>query len=407
MLKYALAVILALSGCSSSDADGGGAGQKCRDDGTCNAGLYCASGTCAALQPAGSSCQTSFACEPGLQCVKNRCAEVGAMGEPCVGGCDPPLQCVKDVCADPGKLNQPCRTSTPKCDTGLGPTPGSDCKCAEAGADGQPCFEDATCDSATILCKEGMCAQAGGDGQPCLPDSKCNSGFACVADKCVAAGAQDQPCLPGGTCSSPLECSILNTCTSAGGENQLCLAQSKCDSTDLTCHLNFCKKPGTERAACDSGSCNTDLYCVSSNDTCVATTCTEDGCLIKCSSMGNMCNDGFHCRATIVGSDLGDGYCMKFPADAGYSSWKAGLKPCSTSSDCGSGSPYLVWCVSGSCYDRCAIKGDVCPESVAPGFESKGPIQQACENFGTGKNYCVPWSGPPGCGPVGSSCDPS
>jgi hypothetical protein len=179
-------------------------------------------------------------------------------------------------------------------------TAGSGCR-QEAGGlgcdPGLACVGGAGCEA----WPEGCCVLAGAEGQACLPDGSCNEGLACASDPlqrigwcatrpegepcCIPGGGEGQPCYVGGSCDPGLACVIQvpscvgPCCTPAGGEYRPCLADGRCDP-GLVCSL------GTRA----NRFCNTDLGC-----------CLQPGGAGQPCFADGTCSEGLVCRVDTSG----------------------------------------------------------------------------------------------------------
>lgn len=67
--------------CDSAKCIGSDAGQPCSNDESCNHGLYCNAGICAAVKKVTENCQAKEKCDAGLVCNKATCVPILSVTE--------------------------------------------------------------------------------------------------------------------------------------------------------------------------------------------------------------------------------------------------------------------------------------------------------------------------------------
>lgn len=140
-------------------------GQACTVAGSteeCAAGLYCAGTTCAKLPARGEAC--SLLCAAPLVCV-GTCIEPVGLGGVCTdrNECGPSLACVGGKCSAPtiSGASGVCGTASTRCDKGLECVFGeSDAKCEPFVAENGACTTSGTPCKPFLACTNGTCTYA-------------------------------------------------------------------------------------------------------------------------------------------------------------------------------------------------------------------------------------------------------
>ncbi|MBX3273346.1 MAG: hypothetical protein KF729_23990 [Sandaracinaceae bacterium] len=208
-LSFGLAASCALAGgaiTGCADASGpmqrggdgglcGAEGDPCCGVGTCNGGLACIAGTCAASSCGGehmACCAMGAPCGPGLFCAGSTClaaltdggvGSCGLRGEACCASgapCNAGLSCVTGVCGDPGvcgATGEACCGTT--CDAGnvcVAGTCRREVPVPMCNPLGGVCAGDVDCCEGT--CQSGTCRTPSTTPPPPPPDDRCRA-FSC------------------------------------------------------------------------------------------------------------------------------------------------------------------------------------------------------------------------------------
>jgi hypothetical protein len=163
-------------------------GEACGNEAVCGVGSWCASGTCAALDPADTPCTSPSQCDYGLSCAgtPRTCRPLPLLGE----------ACPDRVCRDEGQY---CNTTSMTC-TQFG-LPGDACssadrcsiyydcdpatmQCVRGAAIGDACTSNSDCFDYGTYCKANVCAPLEASGGPCAGDNECASNFCSPANLC-------------------------------------------------------------------------------------------------------------------------------------------------------------------------------------------------------------------------------
>jgi hypothetical protein len=217
---------------------------------------------CVAGAEIGELCSNDFPevikCLSHLACAAEygTCVETGGMGEYCDSGqylCEQGLACIWDI-----GINDITET------------------CQSAGDEGQPCFDDNSCNNELVCIGDWdfqTCQSAGDEGQPCFDDNTCIDGLGCIEEMgiptCRQAGGEAQPCFSDNTCDDPYLCALVNsenTCqTNTGGDGEYCFYDSSCNIGFSCNDLGICIAPGGAGAPCYfDETCDGTLECVES-----------------------------------------------------------------------------------------------------------------------------------------------
>ncbi len=210
----ALALVMGVVGCSSSDSAGSGNGPG---GGTVELGQPCIE-TSDCKVPAGQ--EVACGCTPAS--ATHVCAQLLEPGSPCGSGnfqvaCRSDSYCVSHTANGSDALCEAYLKLGDDC-TGLGRCgPGTTCdggKCAAAHAIGgscdgfepQPCVSGAACDFASSTC-----VAVKNEGEVCTSSSECAPGATCSAlngadATCVSPKAAGQPCSNYFDCADGLDC---------------------------------------------------------------------------------------------------------------------------------------------------------------------------------------------------------
>lgn len=114
------------------------------------------------------------------------------------------------------------------------------CVGSARGADGEPCFEDGTCDGKTrCLDREGTrtCVHFGAVGEPCSESGACDADLGCQdsTDSCVTAACLDDVDCPASNCDEWGDCRFDAECATEGYRGRTC-RDRRCDSgATFTC----------------------------------------------------------------------------------------------------------------------------------------------------------------------------
>ena len=248
-----------LVGCSDDNngKDPGTEGGPCYPNGTCNAGLTCASNTCVRLPDGGL---------PDLLVPDGPGADTPVPDGPVPDASGPdapaPDAAVPDMAGD---------ISSP--DTAP-PDGGGEGGAADALPDAKPCQSSADCDDG-LSCTTDVCGVGG-----CV--NVITGGFCVINDTCVTDATPNpandcQKCAPlvdqkgwtdddGKPCDDSVACTHTDTC-SAG----VCQGTSYTCDDGLTCTTDTCLGTGTAPAGCDfalqTGNCLIGGQCYGSGDT--------------------------------------------------------------------------------------------------------------------------------------------
>ena len=334
-----------------------------------------------------STCADAFVClEAGPESV---CVAAGAQGQPCRGdgSCDAELGCIRD---DPARCAP------------IGGVPLRDC-CVAIGGQGEPCAADRSCDpgffcggpqgcGATSEC----CVALGGPGARCDSDPSCAEGLACLGPEgcagpgsrcCQGVGGKGEACQQDRTCDAGFECGGPLGC--AGGRAECCVASG---AEGLPCGANHTCEGGRE--------CVGPAGCPGELSEC----CLSVGGLGAPCLAGGTCDAGLLCLGP---SGCGEGLtacCQQDPA---------GGTPCSASHTCagdfacvpdvGETCPGTLseCCVpTGGAGERCSMGGTcdadlVCAHGGPQGLCPPGS-PQCCLAAGGAGERCMP----------GHTCDP-
>ena len=315
--------------------EAGASGCPCYPNGTCDNGLTCSEGVCAACPEGavGCPCYANGTCDSDLTCESGVCAgcPVGTTGCPCDGGACTDGVCVSGVC-------QACADGTVGC----------------------PCTGAGTCTGGR--CVEGACVpcEDGATGCPCTPAGTCDDGQ-CSGGQCVACtpGAVGCPCDAGACAGGWCDAGTCAPCQ-AGRVGCPCGAGGTCD--DGVCSSGTCVpcQGGMLGCPCDAGSCTAGA-CV--QGTCVDCVAGSKGCACH---PDQTCGAGLKCSV---------GVCVVCPAGARGCA-------CGTGGVCGSG----LSCQSGLCLDTGCSAGTLgCPcqngGCAAPEHVCLAGICEACVSW--------------------------
>lgn len=133
--------------------------------------------------------------------------------------------------------------------------PGETVDPVPAGAAGQACRSDGTCDTG-LECLEGVCVTSdsslGSEGNGCRSDGTCDAGLECLEGVCVTAEPEPEPgtagngCRSDGTCDEGLECKeeicVTRESDPKGGLGESCHPDGTCDE-GLSCSEGQCAQP--------------------------------------------------------------------------------------------------------------------------------------------------------------------
>jgi hypothetical protein len=275
----------------------------CGAGGTCNAGLDCQGNHCQQLDPAGGSCLTGF-CTPNYYCDENTtsCLASGAQATPCLadGTCDAGLTCASGNACEPTSTivadGATCNgTGTAFCQLG------SSCStpsytCVADGAPAGACRTSAPVCDAGLVCTSFSCVMPIAVGQTCTVDegSPCVAGSSCVSATPGVAGSNGSCIVQGtvgGACRSPPPIG-----SSSGPPNQ-------CDD-GLACWANICK-PATiaPGMACNGAPTATAV--------CAGTECINSVC-VAAGKLGGICrpHDPSGACDTLLGCQSTQGRCV-------------------------------------------------------------------------------------------------
>jgi len=354
------------------------------DDPPCDPSLVCFNGKCTQPTKAGEPCSESLpACEAGTACSEGRCVREGSacaygssdcpegfycafhvpecleygsvqcclvkegLGELCgtnyICGddyfCSSTQYCadhywVKECCMARSGSGEPCDPSVPDmCEIGLVCDSGTNV-CVQAGGEGQPCYQDGTCDEA-LGCLDNVCVQAGGEGQPCYKDGTCNEALGCINGVCRPMGGQDQACYQDGTCDDPLLC-ISGTCTRVSGPGEACGGDNDypCDpNQELWCIAGTCQGRVPVGEHCDAlttGPCVEGAACAADG------MCHVEGDECDPDATPTGCVDGFMCmkNSSYCYNNHGVWNCCIGPQGFGESCDDPQLEMCADSLTC-------------------------------------------------------------------------
>ncbi|MBN2361384.1 MAG: hypothetical protein JXR83_18175, partial [Deltaproteobacteria bacterium] len=311
-------------GCVAPELHGdGAAGDPCQNDNQiCGAGLSCG------VQPDFSFYACRVICDPAnpTNCDGRDCVTVtSSTGQTPTG---------IGLCAlPPGEVGDPCALADQStCADGLLCAFNSEqgerenAVCVEAGAAGQMCLRDYTCDDDTLVCAlhgtgcdfpvqfpEIRCCVVGRtegescdpQGQPCIASLRCNTNSALcpggAQSCCIAPLAEGAECYNMQICAAGLACADNrfvacpnhqgSCCVQTGGEGQPCnQPDNTCDSAGLTCvgggMYNVCYLTSS---LCDNGTC------ADSSKVCVQGVCIDWGGDRQPCGASQTCDEGFRC----------------------------------------------------------------------------------------------------------------
>jgi hypothetical protein len=218
---------------------GGSLQLPCRTDGSCDAGLTCATGT--VCQTSASVVADGATCVPGStycklysSCQNGVCIHDGAKGGACAapaGTCAAGLVCTVNLCAAPIAVGGAC-TIADVCVAGAACTSSVCRTMGAAGGQCRPITSGSQCD-AGLICA-GACHPAtlplgaacpGASGELCVGEADCLGG------KCVARGKLGGYCRlhdPNGPCDPLLACSSQSLCALALAQGATCGAFQPC-----------------------------------------------------------------------------------------------------------------------------------------------------------------------------------
>jgi len=274
-------------------------GMLCVESSRCTDSIPC----CIAPAGYGESCSFDTPCKEGLYCVNSPsdcrsvmgsspvcCLGPGLLGEacegrPCVEGtyCSSAARCrneynLSQCClAAPGE-SEPCSTSPegPHCQSGLACLYDSKRDgffCAKAGGEGEPCYEDMTCDD-QLLCINGTCFHVGGEGDPCgTPgDNPCDPSLVCFNSACIKPSQAGEACSDHVPCVERAVC-VDGTCVAEGGACTDLEGSTDCPSGLVCLNINACYDR-YERDTC-----------------CIKSAGLGDGCMLIPCGAGTYCSN--------------------------------------------------------------------------------------------------------------------
>ena len=357
-------------------------------------------------QPLGAPCDEDYPCGPEGYCTLDDaacglgfqvtcCLARADLGEACEAwhpmSCLGTLGCVTNeaagcysatgyCCAAAGGLDEPCHPET-GCGEGLGCYLGT---CVLAGAAGQPCLADWTCDTSDLTCLAGLCRPHLG---VCGIGGSCPAGARCVeTDRrlCFSMGDLHEPCNPDNTCNDP---------------GHIC--QSAYNIAACTTQLDdsCCAPPVPLGGDCERGilPCGDDAFCGYNNNN--NANCSDDyeyccqprrGLGSECDGDNNRCLQGSSCVSTWSNAGPcpeGISYCCVEAGEAGQA--------CRPDGTCVDGYGCLgSLCVEAGGQSQPCLAGNVCLQADLACVE--GICQQHHGPCGPGSSC-----------PAGSVCAPS
>ncbi len=420
----AMAIGLALAGCSSGKPTTCGGGAKacgsnadcngfqcvngccgttpiCQKDSDCPTGEHCAGGTCTSSNN-GSSCSSNADCASVAGATK--CDLITGACVECVNPTDcgtPTKTCTANQCVTVPNAcasDTDCAQSTvgPKCDLanhqcvaclGNGDCEiGQVCNSFTCVAANGACSNDTACSGSTPHCDlaQQKCVE-------CIDNSQCTNGEVCVSDACQTSNTgctDDTSC--SGTPATP-------KCDTTSGKCVACLASADCNDPTMTCQNEACvaapsgcqndsgcsaPTPHCDTASAQCVACLQDSDCPS-GDACVGNACqpkpagcTGDGDCATQAGTPKCDTQSGKCVACLTGGDCpASGLCdpTAHTCESGCASdqYCANLAPkcdttshvcvaCLQTSDCASGK----YCKSEKCLSGCATDQD-CAQSSA------------------------------------------
>jgi hypothetical protein len=340
-------------GPDETDSDCGGvcgstcrAGQLCRSDADCVAGLFC---------PASSQRCAAVSCGDGVRNGAELITDCGGGECPgCVDGteCNTNADCASGLCNGAGRCAAPtctdgvkngtetdidCGGTCPDCAPGRACGGGGDCQGGVCSAGGcapgvSQCCKAPTCNDAVANANESD-VDCGGRCPDCATGRACN----------VAGDCQSQVCGVGGCGPGVARCCQAPSCTDGtrngqeidvdcGGGCALCPISAQCTQNDQ-CQSGFC-----QAGRCtDPGTCNDGVR----NGTETFNDCGGDRCprcadRLPCTQASDCANNNcFNNVCISCGSGVLDGF--------------------ETDIDCGGSDPFCRRCSPGQ---RCVIPGD-------------------------------------------------
>ncbi|MEM6957834.1 MAG: Dickkopf N-terminal cysteine-rich domain-containing protein [Myxococcota bacterium] len=286
------------------------------DDGLCDTGFYCDSGSCL------PKLNNGFACARDAECSSDECVEGVCCNAPCVGGCESCLAARQGTGGSTGQC-------LPVADGGAGdPTCGGNLLCdGTSRSCPGACMINADCVSG-FFCDLGSCVLKAAPGTACTLNAECNT------DRCVDGVCCTSDC--DGLCES---CSAALKADAI--ENGQCGATAALLDSGDECGLYYCDGAGSCDSSCasnDDSQCKPAAFCDASdlcvadgmlgdlcenNGDCVLGFCADNVCCdSECGGTCESCamadtsqTDGF-CTNIIAGTDPG-GECGNYFCDGG------------------------------------------------------------------------------------------
>ncbi len=243
----------------------------------------------------GANCTATPGCAgaPGYRCISGKCIIAGAHGQRCYA--DGTCQSGKGLVCSSG--NNTCIYAPPSPPPAAGPNQA----CTLQGG----CLGDGA-----FRCLSGVCTAVGGYLERCTASGTCpkSGGLSCSSIDDVCRYSTPPQSGPGGSCQSDNGClgdgafrCIAGTCTSVGGFLERCSATKscpkdsklECSSLDDTCRF----KPAPAGAL---QACRTDIGCADAAYTCSSGVCTLSGDLGQPCRIDKTCpsSQGLVCSST-------------------------------------------------------------------------------------------------------------
>lgn len=181
--------------------------------------------------------------------------------------------------------------------------------------DGEPCGNDAQCQSRNCRITSGFCGTCGprsAAGGSCANQDDCQTGLECASGVCAV------PVPAGGACTSSEQCAGLlvcksGTCGTAAGAGESCGPDVQCDSfAGLLCvpTSNTCKSASLVGPGESCGLIDESLVGCRAGGTCVGATLTQTGTCASAAGDGASCTTTADGPSCLAPAECIDGTCQ-------------------------------------------------------------------------------------------------